>query len=401
MDPSLDFPLDDAEFLLGDPYPAFRLLRERSPVHWYEKGGFWALTRHADVQYVSRSPRLFRSSRGVLISQIDQMGSGTDDEMPPSIIMMDPPLHNRFRKLVMKVFTPRMVSNLEPRVREIARECLDPILAGETVDFVERVAEPLPMLVIAELLGVPTTDRADFKRWSDAMVDAGGSGVNPDNQANMAELFAYLGQKIEERDRDPRDDLLSALLRAEIDGERLDAREVLMFCMTLLVAGNETTRNLISGGAYELMRAPDQLRKLAGDPSRAAVEQAIEEMLRWVAPVRHFMRAATRDTELRGERIAEGQFVVLYYASANRDETVFGPDPDPERFDIARRPGPHLSFGFGEHMCMGASLARLEACVIFDELLARFPRFELAGDPTWLRSILMNSITTMPVVFAR
>ena len=401
MDPALDFPLDDPDFHLADPYPAFQLLRARDPVHWYEKGSFWALSKHADIQHVSRRPDLFRSGRGILISQIREISAGVAKvigDLPPTIIMMDPPTHNRHRKLVVRGFTPRMVSNLEPRMREIARTCLEPIVPGETVDFIDHVAEPLPMLVIAELLGVPSSDRDDFKRWSDAMVDAGGEGVSPESQRLQAELFGYLNQRIDEHRSRPSDDLITALLEAEIDGERLSQPEVLMFCMTLLVAGNETTRNLISGGGYELARAPDQLRWLAERPDRTA--DAVEEMLRWVAPVRHFARQATRDTAIRDQTIYEDQFVVMWYGAANRDEEVFGPEPDPEVFDVTRRPGPQISFGFGEHMCMGASLARLEARVVYEELLARFPRFELAGEPAWLRSILMNSITRMPVVFA-
>ena len=400
MDLALDFPLDDPDFHLDDPYPAFRLLRARDPVHWSDKGGFWSLTKHADVQHVSRRPDLFCSSKGILISQIREIRAGAAKvigDLPPTIIMMDPPVHNRFRKLVVKGFTPRMVSGLEGRMREIARACLDSIPPGETVDFVEHVAEPLPMHVIAELLGVPAADRTDFKRWSDAMVDAGGGGVTPESQKHQAELFAYLNHRIDEHRAKPADDLITALLEAEIDGEHLAQTEVLMFCLTLLVAGNETTRNLISGGGLELARAPDELAWLAADPAR--IPDAVEEMLRWVAPVRHFARQATRDTELRDQSISQGQFVVMWYGAANRDEEVFGPAPDPEVFDVRRPPGPQISFGFGEHMCMGASLARLEARVVYEELLARFPGFELAGDPQWLRSLLMNSITRMPVVF--
>jgi len=290
--------LDDPDFYLADPHAAFRWMRERAPVYRCERARLWAISKHADIMRVSRNPEIFCSARGILIN--DGLRGETPMEVPPSIIYMDPPQHNRYRKLVSRAFTPGMVAGLEGRTRAIARESLDAIRSGETHDFVETVAVPLPMLVIAEMLGVAAEDRGTFKRWSDAIIAAADTGTSPESMQHVGELFAYFYAKLGER----RGRLLSALAAAEVDGERLADEELLMFCMTLLVAGNETTRNLISGGAKALMEFPDQRRALVENPDR--LPGAVEEMLRWVTPIRSFARTATRDTEIRGQRIAAG-----------------------------------------------------------------------------------------------
>jgi cytochrome P450 len=307
---------------------------------------------------------------------------------------MDPPRHNRHRKLVMGAFTKQRIAALEPRVREIAKRSLDALDPAAPVEFVEQVAVPMPMIVIAELLGVPASDFADFRRWSDAMIEAGGGDLTPATAANVAELLQYVVRVADERRRRPQDDLISLLVEAEVEGERLSDPEVGMFCLTLLVAGNETTRNLVSGGALALARHAPQRERLLADPG--LLPNAVEEMLRFVSPVRNFARHATEDCELRGKTIREGDALVLFYGSANRDEAVFGDDA--EHFDVARESARrHLAFGFGEHLCLGASLARLEGRVMFEELLARWPHFELAGEPEPLRSSLMNGLVRMPV----
>jgi cytochrome P450 len=393
-----DFAPDQVDFHLADPHPAFRRLRARDPLHWYAPGPFWCATRHAEVIEISRSPRTFSSAHGTQIFEIPRKlaGQRLALERAPSIIRMDPPEHNRYRKLAIGAFTPRMVAALEPRVRALARESVAALQPGETFDFVERVAIPLPMFVIAELLGVPSSDYEDFRRWSDVMVEAGSYGPDEKTVGTVAELFAYMIAKGAERRRAPRGDVLSKLALAEIEGERLSDAELGSFCLTLLVAGNETTRNLIAGGMRALLEHPAQWEKLCADPG--LLPNAIEEMLRYVTPVQHFVRRVQRDTELCGKKLRAGEYVALFYASANRDEDVFGPDAD--LFDIerpeARR---HLAFGFGEHLCLGASLARLEARVMFEELIARGPGFSLAGPVERLPSILMNSIVAMPVVF--
>ncbi|MBI1813589.1 MAG: cytochrome P450 [Deltaproteobacteria bacterium] len=388
------YAIDDPDFYLDDVETAYRRLRNEAPVYWCERAGFWALTKYADIDHVSRNAQLFCSGQGVLVK--DPMRDGTMPDQPQSIIYMDSPAHLRYRRLVSKAFTPRMVKELEPRIRQYACESLDAVTPGVPIDFVEQVAVPLPMIVIAEMLGVPKQDRADFKRWSDAIIAGADLGVMS-TMVTVQELFGYFLRVLEERRRVPREDLISALAVAEVDGERLADDEVLMFCLTLLVAGNETTRNLIAGGARALMQFPDERRTLAADP--ALLPRAIDEMLRWVTPVKTFARTATQDTMIRGQRIAAGDYVVLLYASANRDEEVWGPTAD--RFDVTRATdSDHLSFGIGPHSCLGANLAQLEGCVLFEELLARFPDFAPAGEVEVLRSTIMNGIVRMPVVFA-
>jgi cytochrome P450 len=391
------FAPDDPDFWIGDPHPELRRMRREDPLHWYEPGRVWCATKHADVEFVSRTPGVFTSTQGI------QIGMRPDEPLrqgvPPSILEMDPPQHNRHRKLVIQAFTPRAALALEPRIRQIAGEALDAVPRGEAVDFVEGVAVPVPMYVIAEMLGVPRSDRADFRRWSDAAVAAGGGELNERTRDGILELLAYFAKHLAARRETPRDDLVSVLAAAEIDGDRLSDPEILMFCLTLLVAGNEKTRNLISGGTWLLMQHPEQRRALARDP--ALIPNAVEEMLRWWTPVWSFTRRATCDTKLRDKVLRAGDSVLLLYAAANRDEEVWGEDA--ESFDVrrdhARRR--HLAFGFGEHLCLGASLARLEARVVFEELLSRLPSFEPAGPIRRLRSRLMNGVEHLPVVFGR
>ncbi len=391
-----EFAPDKPEFFLGDPHAAFRRLRREDPLPWYPgSGGAWCLLKHADILTVSRDPARFTSTRGIQIGMKDT--GMRPPGIPPTILEMDPPDHNRYRKLVIRAFTPGATLELETMVRQIARECLEAVEPGEFADLVDALAVPLPMYVIAEMLGVPRSDRADFKRWSDSMIEAGGGRRSPATDAAMGEMLGYFAQVLGERRRAPKDDLVSTLARAEIDGAHLSDPEILMFCVTLLAAGNETTRNLISGGSLLLMRNPDQKRRLLEEPD--LLPGAVEEMLRWWTPVQSFIRTAARDSELRQRRIREGEVVLLLYASANRDEEVWGADA--ERFDVGRDHSRlrHLAFGFGEHLCLGAPLARMEARVMFEELLARFPGFELAGEPELLPSRLMHSLERLPVIF--
>jgi cytochrome P450 len=394
------FAPNQVDFYLGDPQAAFQRLRAEDPLHWYEEGPFWCVTRHSDVLEISRTPRTFSSAHGTQLYEIRDRIAGRRHELQSatSIIQMDPPEHNRHRKLAIEAFTPRMVAKLEPRVRELARESVAAIRPGEVFDFVEQIAVPLPMFVIAELLGVPSSDYQDFRRWSDVMIEAGGSGPTPETAATLAELFGYITEKAAECRRAPREDVLTTLAHVRVDGEGLNDFELALFCMTLLVAGNETTRNLIAGGMRELIQHPDQWAGLREDPS--GIPNAIEEMLRFVTPVRNFVRRVQHDTELRDKKLREGEYLLLCYASANRDEAVFGAES--ERFDVTRRDArKHVSFGFGEHLCLGASLARLEARVMFEELVARGAEWSLAGEPRPLPSTLMNGMLEMPVVFRK
>jgi len=390
------FAPDRPEFFLGDPHAAFRRLRREDPLPWYEgSGGAWCVLKHADVMAVSRDPARFTSTRGIQIA----VDTATMPRGAPTILEMDPPVHNLHRKLVIRAFTPGAARQMESMVRAIARECIDAIEPDAVGDLVDSLAVPVPMYVIAEMLGVPRADRPEFKRWSDAMIRAGGGMRSAETDASLGEMLGYFATVLAERRRAPKDDLVSTLARAEIDGAALDDSEILMFCITLLAAGNETTRNLISGGAWLLGRHPAERRRVVAEPK--LLPNAIEEMLRWWTPVQSFTRRATRATELRGKRIAEGDVVLMLYASANRDEEVWGDDAD--RFDVGRdhARARQLAFGFGEHLCLGAPLARLEARVVFEELLARFPAYELAGEPEMLHSRLMHGIEHLPVAFRR
>ncbi len=392
------FAPDEPAFFLGDPHAAFRRLRRDDPLPWHPgTGGAWCVLKHADIMEVSRDPRRFTSTRGIQIGFSD-VGSRPAG-VPPTILEMDPPEHNQHRKLVIRAFTPGSTAHLETMVRAIARECLDAIEPDSVTDLVEALAVPLPMFVIAEMLGVPRSDRPRFRKWSDSMIEAGGGNRTPATDAMLGEMLGYFAAVLAERRRAPKDDLVSTLARAEIEGEELTDPQILIFCVTLLAAGNETTRNLISGGSLLLTRNPEQQQRLLED--RSLLPNAIEEMLRWWTPVQSFIRTATCDTELRGKQIATGDVMLLLYASANRDEEVWGDDAD--RFDISRDHDRkrHLAFGFGEHLCLGAPLARMEARVLFEELLTRFPRFEIAGEPQFLHSRLMHGVEHLPVRFPR
>ena len=383
--------ITDPAFLAEDPWPALERLRREAPLHWHEDAQLWTVARHADVLTVSRDPETFCSGKGVLVTGRDNPVSASD-----SILFLDPPEHGHHRKLVNPGFHPRRINDLEPRVRELAAELLDGVEPGQPLDLVEALAAPLPLLVIAELLGVPSEDRGKFRIWSDAMI-AAATEPTADALSKAAELYEYFRSVLESRRSDPGDDMISVLVHGEVDGAQLTEMELLGFCMTLLVAGNETTRNLLSGGTLALAEHPDQLARLVDD--RTLVGSAVEELLRWVTPVAAFGRTATRDTELAGTPIAAGQFLVLLYTSANRDEAVFGDTAD--QLDVGRSPNPHVAFGFGEHFCLGASLARLEARVFYEELLDRYSRVELAGEVERLRSTLMRGIDRLPVVLHR
>ena len=401
--PLAGFAPDHAEFYLGDPDVAFAHLRSHDPVHWYEPGQFWCLTRQAEIRAVSRTPAVFSSAHGLQMWQIPGVLAGGPASSAGvdavTILDMDPPEHIRHRRLVMSVFKPGFIRSLEPRVREIAHATLDQVDPRGPVDFVDGIAMPVPMLVIAELIGVPGRDLADFRRWSDSIIEAGGgAGMTDQVMQDLAELFGYFSESLAAHRRSPRHDIISLLLDAEIDGERLDEGEILMFLMTLLVAGNETTRNLIAGAGLALAEHPDQRAWLAADLER--LPNAVEEMLRWVTPTRSFIRRAVADTSLAGHPIAAGEYVVLFYGSGNRDEEVFGTTSG--HFDVARPDANrHLAFGFAEHLCIGAALARLEARVLFEELLRRWPTWEVAGEVVPLESCLINGLVSLPVRLER
>ena len=391
----LDFPLHDPDFYRGDPFPDYARLREQDPVHWYAPGGWWAITRHRDIRWVARQPELFTSTTGVVIPPLGERARPSSQK--EALLFQDPPRHRQLRRLVREGFRRRRIRALEPRMRSIARQLLERLPDGETIDFARMVAAPLPSMVIAELLGAPSGDWPDLIRWSDAFNASQDPDETLDAREANAALHEYFEHLIADRRKEPMDDLISTLLGSEIDGERLTPREIYSFCWLLLLAGNETTRNLIALGTLALIDHPDQLQVLRASPDRLPV--AIEEMLRWCNPVTHMARTAVRDTELRGRRIRRGDLVVLLYGAANRDAEVFGPDA--EQFDTTRHPNPHLAFGVGEHFCIGADLARMEARVLFEELLRRFASFERAGPVERLRATMTPAVKRMPVRLER
>src|ERR1700760_2108750 len=382
-------PLHSPDFYAGDPYPAYRELRATTPVVWNDVTNFWALTKYEDVRYVSGNPGLFTSTKGITIPDPSQ----PEPVQEGSLIFSDPPRHRQLRKLINSGFTRRRVAVLEPKIREIVRGSLDGIEPGSVHEFAEEIAAPLPTRMIAELIGAPPDDWEQFRTWSDAATGTADPEIELDPLVAAGQLYEYFQKLIAARRSTARDDLLSVLAGAEIDGHRLTDEDLLNFAFLLLVAGNETTRNLIALGTLALIAHPDQCGLLTSDPT--LIPGAVEEMLRWNSPVVHMARTAMTDVEIRGQRIAEGEVVVMLYGSANRDEDIFGCDS--EEFKVTRHPNPHIAFGCGEHSCVGAQLARLEATVMFEELLRRFPRLELAGEVDRMRATMVPGVKRMPV----
>jgi cytochrome P450 len=377
-------------FRRPDYFDVLRRLRLEDPVH-RTADGLVMISRYEDVRTISRDPVRFVSGRGVLINDQLRDPEGTGQNAF-SILHLDPPLHATYRSLVNRQFTPRAVSRLEERVRQAVRETLDSVPAGQPIDFVDMVAAPIPIAVITEMLGIAVTERRQFRRWSDAAIES--TDFTSDARTELlTELASFLMDHVRSPEREG-DDLLDLLKSVPVGDRPLNQTEIMGFCLTLLIAGNETTRTLLSGGAEALARHPEQRAALIADPS--LIDGAVEEMLRWVTPIQAFGRTAAIDTEIAGHPVAAGEFVVMMYGSANRDESVFGPTAG--TFDVLRPVVPtHLAFGFGEHLCLGASLARLEARIFFGELLARFPDYALAGEPTYTVSTLVNGARAMPV----
>ncbi|MGA2837327.1 MAG: cytochrome P450 [Acidimicrobiales bacterium] len=381
-------------YLLPDYFDVLAELRERAPVHRTFDGS-WAVSRYDDIRSISRDPGRFVSGRGVLIN--DPLRSDGSGGLPTfSILHLDPPVHSVYRTIVNRQFTPRAVGHLEGTIRRTVTEVLDVVVPDEPVDAVDALASVVPIAVIAELFGVGDADRELFRRWSDAIIASTDHADSTESAQEVGRMAEFLVAHIDSPDTEG-NSLLDILKSAELDGRPLNGLEIMGFCMTLLVAGNETTRTLLSGGMEALHQRPDQRSILADDPSLLPV--AVEELLRWVTPIQAFGRTAAVDVELSGQEIPAGDFLVMLYASGNRDEEVFGSTAG--QLDVRRPVSPtHVAFGFGEHLCLGASLARLEARVFFEELLSRYPTYELVGQPEYVRSTLVRGASRMPIVLA-
>jgi cholest-4-en-3-one 26-monooxygenase len=400
---------DSATFERAIPHDYFDWLRENEPVHWQsprelppalggimqaEQLGFWAVSRYADVVEISLDQQRFSSERATVL--VNDLTEDRIAQLRLWMINQDAPGHTRLRKLINKGFTQRVVHQMDLHIRELSASIVDAIARKGECDFVHDIASELPLLVIAELMGCPAEDRAQLFAWSNQMIGFEDPEFANEEGASdaMTQMFEYAGHLAALRRSDPRDDLTSVLINAEVDGQKMDELGFNMFFILLVLAGNETTRNAISGGMLALSEHAAQREKLAADLS--LLPSATEEILRYVSPVITMRRTATCDTEIAGQKIRENDKVVMFYPSANRDAAVF---PDPHAFDITRDPNVHLAFGWGPHFCLGANLARGEIRSIFAELLTRLPDIEVSGPVRRLRSTTVNSIKSMPVCF--
>jgi cytochrome P450 len=393
--------IEDPEFYADDPFPIFERMRREAPVFWYAPLDTWVLTKYDDIRHVGKSPAIFSNTDGILLNDIRHRGViqtffGKDAEL---ISTTDPPRHRELRRYLSPSFTPGSIKQMEGSIRDICRELIDTIVPGQSLDFVNQIGAILPLKAIALLMGIPGDNLADLKYWSDEMIKMGAA---LDQQgllacaSNTEGMRAYLDEWMVRSLGRTDSQLIPALVAQRLSGESLSYDNMHMFLRSVLVAGNETTRDFLSGSIWSYAQHPAQRAKLAADPTMGA--SAGEECLRWVTPVRGFIRTAAQDTELRGQRIRKGQHVHMMWMAANRDEEIW---EDAGSFEISRKPEPmHLAFGFGEHACVGAALARLEGRVFFEELMQRYPNWDLAGDPLRPHSVLHNSFEELPVVFS-
>lgn len=409
--PAVDF-YDPRTYTAGVPHDAFAVLRRECPVYrqeerailgWPAGPGYWAVTRYHDVVHVNRNPDLFSSQRGA--TQIRDPKPEDLAFQRRMMLNLDPPDHSRLRRIVSKAFTPRRIERLAGFLRDRARALVDAVAPLGACDFSQDLAADLPLLALAEVLGVPAADRGLLFEWGNRVIgfqdpeyarrDESGRPIDPRSRAALADMFDYAHRLADRKRREPGDDVITGLLLAEVDGQTLSREEYENFFFLLTVAGNETLRNVLPSGMLALLEHPGEHRRLLEDPS--LLGSAIEEMLRFAGPVMCFRRTAAADVELGGVEIAAGDKVVVYYASANRDDAVF---PDPDRFDVGRTPNEHLAFGAGPHFCLGAHLARLQMRVFFEEVLWRLPDMELAGPVERLQSNFQAGVKHMPVRFS-
>jgi cytochrome P450 len=398
--------IEDPQFYLDDPFPVFARMRAEAPVFYYEPLDTFVLTKHADIRFVNRTPGIFSNARGIFLNDIkyrEVQTDGptvTDSFFPPGgeqIGTADPPRHHELRRVVSPAFSARALQLMEGEIRGYCAELVKQIEPGAVTDWMQ-LAGILPIRVGSLLIGLPDADRDEVRHWSDELEKLGGDLTLEELQgaaAEFATLRGYIVENLEAKRAAPGPDLLSTLLEAELDDRQVSEANVIMFAMTMLAAGSDTTRALLAGLVWALAKHPDQLARVAAE--RSLVPGAVEEALRWVTPARAFLRTVTRDTQIRGVAVREGQFVYNMYMAANRDEDVFG---NPERFDVARPENDlHQALGIGTHVCIGARLVRLETGILLNALLDRFPHFELAAEPVPVRHMIRNSWHDMPVIF--
>ncbi|MDE3205222.1 MAG: cytochrome P450 [Acidobacteriota bacterium] len=396
--------LNRDRFTEGVPHEWFTYLRSNAPIYFHPEPdggpGFWVFSKYDDVVAIGRDAKRFSSdqNRGGVV-QIEEMPDAQEWEGGQLMLTMDPPAHTRHRRLVNRGFTPKMIGMLEPHIREITARIIDDAVAKGDIDFVVDVASELPLQVIAEIMGVPLEDRHKVFDWSNRMIgseDPEYAVAQENVQQAQIEMFMYAQSLAARRREEPRDDIITKLLSADIDGDQLSEMDFNLFFMLLAVAGNETTRNSISHGMNAFLEHPDQYQLLLERPD--LMDSAIEEVLRWASPVMYFRRNVTEDVLYKGHELKAGQKVTIWYVSANRDEDVFS---DPFRFDIARHPNDHVAFGGGgPHHCLGANLARMEMRVFFEELTRRVPSVESIGEVSRLRSNFIGGIKHLPVHFS-
>jgi cytochrome P450 len=410
----------ETSWFMSYPHDVYARLRREAPVYWSPRDGLWALSKYDDVRFVSKSPQLFANAYHIYVAAASVRDDGqpsTDalglprraelrrlEALGPlhtdNLVMADGERHLFLRKIAGHAFTPKAIGALEDQVRQIASELFDEIPDEVEVDFIDTVAAPLPMIMIALMLGVPREDLDKFRAWSDAFIEMTDESFQDQLGTRIEQVLEfreYFTAQLKDRALHPRDDLLTKLAQALWQGEPLELESQLSMAQVLLIAGNETTRGLIAGAGLAMTEQPEQRRVLIDEPE--LMPGAVEEFLRYVTPVTHMCRTALDDVEIRGRQISKGDYVCLLYAAANRDEDVWGRADD---LDVTRAPDPaHLAFGFAEHFCLGANLARREARIVLSELLTRFPDYEVVGPVTRTRQHMTPGIKTMPVVFHR
>jgi cytochrome P450 len=387
----------------GYPHEEWKLMRETKPIHYFGDSEipYWAITKHAHITEIGRQPDLFLSAPRLVVNPVmaeaEESMAASGFARPKTLIELDNPMHRVNRKLISSYFTPRALKKMHGDFDRISRKVVDDFLLEDgEVDFVEKVSAPLPIAVIAYILGVPESDWNSIFEWTNQMIGVEDPEYQNEDGSDkaMTDLFGYFAEMIEDRKKNPKDDLVSILVQSEIDGKKIELLDLLAWCQIIVVAGNETTRNATSGGMLALIQHPHELQRLRENPE--LLPSAIEEFVRWSSPIIHFARTAARDVDFHGAKIREGDTLSLFYPSANRDADVFD---DPDTFRIDRSPNPHVGYGVGEHFCAGAHVARLELKLAFEYLIPRLEEIEVTGPISRLHSNLVGGIKHLPVRF--